>query len=48
MLFFLCVIEKKLNNILVVIPRLRSSGFCCMFWYHSDLVTNGTKNGSWP
>ena len=22
-------------------------GFCCVFWYHSDSVTNGTKYGSW-
>ena len=21
-------------------------GFCCVFWYHSVSVTNGTKNGS--
>ena len=19
--------------------------FCCVFWYHNDSVTNGTKNG---
>ena len=23
-------------------------GFCCVFWYHSDSVMNGTKYGSWP
>ena len=31
MLFFLCVIEKNLNNMLVVIQGLRSSGFVVCF-----------------
>ena len=29
-------------------PRTDVFGFCCVFWYHSNSVTNGTKNGSWP
>ena len=27
-------------------PRTDVFGFCCEFWYHSDMVTNETKNGS--
>ena len=22
--------------------------FCYVFWYQSNLLMNGTKNGSWP
>ena len=29
-------------------PETDVFGFCYMFWYHSNSVTNGTKNGSWP
>ena len=31
MMFFLCVIVKNLNNMLVVIPGLRSLGFVVCF-----------------
>ena len=27
-------------------PETDVFGFCCVFWYHSDSLTNGTKNGS--
>ena len=27
-------------------PETDVFGFGCVFWYHSDSVTNGTKNGS--
>ena len=27
-------------------PETDVLGFCCVFWYHIDSVTNETKNGS--
>ena len=24
-------------------PEIDVFGFCCVFWYHNDCVTNGTK-----
>ena len=28
-------------------PRTDVFGFCFVFWYHNNLLMNGTKNGSW-